>query len=296
MAIAPESDHGWLEISITIDPAAREAMCAYLFELGCTGVVTDDFGDGIVRAYFSLEDDLDEIRNRIGSRLRELIDFFPEISPPEIRFIQRDGEDWSTGWRRFFHTERVTESLTVVPAWESAPRAGQGAVIRIDPGPAFGTGKHPTTRMCLRAMEMIPRPESWAMLDVGTGSGILAIYGARLGAERVVATDIDPDAVRWAERNIRMNGLEGTIELTSRFLEDEDRTFFMVTANLILETILDLMPHFYSLLDSGGWLVLSGLLREQVGSVKFPLEKEGFSVHQILLQEEWASVLARKHS
>lgn len=295
MASAPPSDQGWLEVSITIDSAAREALCAYLFERGCTGVVIDDFGDGIVRAYFSLEDDPDEIRNGIESRLRELEGFFPEISPPEVRFTQRDGEDWSTAWRRFFHTERVTESLTVVPAWESASPEGKGSVIRIDPGPAFGTGKHPTTRMCLRAMEMISRPRSWSLLDVGTGSGILAIYGAKLGAKRVVAMDIDPDALAWAERNIRMNDLEGAIELTSRILEGEDETFFMVSANLILETIMDLMPHFSRPLKSGGWLVLSGLLRDQIGSVKLPLVQQGFSVRQILLQEEWACILARRH-
>ena len=135
----------------------------------------------------------------------------------------------------------------VYPAWEPLPGDTESLVVRIDPGPAFGTGQHPTTRMCLEALEKISLPESWSMLDVGTGSGILAVYGAKLGAGPVVAIDSDPEAIRWARKNIELNGLTGKIELSSGSLEKIRARFSVVVANLTLNTIKELFPHFESL-------------------------------------------------
>jgi ribosomal protein L11 methyltransferase len=145
-------------------------------------------------------------------------------------------------------------------------------------------------------METISRPDPWTLLDVGTGSGILAVYGAKLGARKVVAMDIDPEAVRWAERNVRLNGLEGDIQLSAVPLDQWKETFFMVTANLILGTILDLMSQFPRVVKPEGWLILSGLLRDQVERVKSPLEDQGFVLYETLFQKEWAAILARKPS
>lgn len=142
----PPSSSGWLEISIHLPPVAHDPLSAFLFDLGCTGIVSEDFQDHTLKAYLPFQED----------------------------------RDWSRNWRRFFRSERVTLGVMIVPAWESLPPSFKGHVIRIDPGPAFGTGQHPTTRMCLEAMERLQISPSWTMLDVGTGSGILAIYGAIL--------------------------------------------------------------------------------------------------------------------
>jgi ribosomal protein L11 methyltransferase len=296
MPPGPSPRHNWVEIAIRIDPVAHEAVSAILFDLGCTGVTTEDFGDGTLKAYFPAVEDLGAMRKGLEERLHDLIPFFEGLCPPEIECSHLNEEDWGSTWRRFFRTEQVTGSLTVTPAWEPVPETDGGITIRMDPGPAFGTGQHPTTRLCLGAMETIPRPDPWTLLDVGTGSGILAVYGAKLGAGKVVAMDIDPEAVRWAGRNVRLNGLEGNIHLSAVPLDQWKETFFMVTANLILGTILDLMPYFPRVVEPDGWLILSGLLRDQVERVKSPLVNEGLTVYETLFQKEWAAVLARKLS
>jgi ribosomal protein L11 methyltransferase len=284
----------WMEIAIRIDPAVHEALGAMLSRLGCTGLVTDNFGDGVLRAYFPLPEKLEEFRAMILTSIRETISFFPHMAAPETRFNPIQDEDCSRNWRKFFRAERVTPFLTVVPAWESIPENTGPMVIRVDPGQAFGTGKHPTTRLCLRAMELPAKPPSWSLLDVGTGSGILAIYGTRLGAEKVAAIDIDGDALESAGRNSRLNGLEGRVELSSRPVAQWEQDFFMVTANLMLNTILDLMGHFSRIVKPGGCLILSGLLGDQLDLVKPSLEEHGFNREKTLSQEEWACILARK--
>ncbi len=288
-------DHpAWLEVSIEIDPVAHEALSAFLFDLGCEGVVSQDAPDQSLKAYFSFGRDWEDIQNRISGFLQKLKEIFPEVQSPKLIFSKIEDQDWNRHWRRFFRPDRVTERLTVFPAWESVPQNHKGQVIRIDPGLAFGTGQHPTTRMCLQAMERVPLPGSWTMLDVGTGSGILAMYGVKLGASKVVALDVDPEAIRSAQWNIRLNSLSGSILLSSVPLEEWKDCFFLLTANLTLGLILELIPHFSRIVDIGGWLILSGLLREQVRDVENGFSQLGFNKDRVLYQAEWACVIAQK--
>ncbi len=285
---------GWLEVSVEIDPVAHEALSAFLFDLGCEGAVSQDALDLSFKAYFSFGKDWEDIQNRISMFLQKLREIFPEIQSPKLVISKIEDQDWNLRWRRFFRPDRVTERLTVFPAWESVPQEHRGQVIRIDPGLAFGTGQHPTTRMCLQAMETVPLPRSWTMLDVGTGSGILAIYGAKLGASKVVALDVDPEAIRSAEKNIQLNSLAGSILLSSVPLEEWKDRFFLLTANLTLGLILELLHHFRRVLNSDGWLILSGLLREQVRDVENRFTEYGFDEDHVIYQAEWACVIAQK--
>ena len=294
MVSAGPSSQEWMEIAIRIDPVAHEALSAILFPLGCTGMVTDNCGDGIVKTYFPLPENPEELQETISSSIRKLAVYFPLMAPPELLFGSIGDEEWDKNWRRFFRAEQVTPFLTVVPAWESVPESATSAVIRMDPGPAFGTGKHPTTRLCLRAMELVPKPSSWDLLDVGTGSGILAIYGSMLGALRISALDIDEEALHWAGKNIRLNGLEDEIEVNFIPLAELMQDFFMVTANLILNTIMGLMGHFPRVVKPGGYVILSGMLRDQIDLVRPSLEECGFILEKTLFQEDWACLLARK--
>jgi ribosomal protein L11 methyltransferase len=285
---------GWLEISICIHPVAYEALSAFLFDLGCKGVITEAFQDRTIKAYLPFHKDLEKIRVRIDLFFHHLKKLFPEIRSPRLSFKKIEDQDWSGSWRKFFRPQRVTQGLMVFPAWEPVPRTIDCQVIRIDPGPAFGTGQHPTTRMCLEAMEKVRFPGIWTMLDVGTGSGILAIYGAMLGADRVVAIDIDPEAISWAKKNIKLNDLSGEIELSSRPIKKWRNSFSLLAANLILGTILDIFPDFSRVLAPGGWLILSGILKEQVKEVEESFDEYGFHKDQILYQEEWACLIAKK--
>jgi len=211
-----------------------------------------------------------------------------------LHFSKIQDEDWSHIWRRHFHVERITEKLTVVPAWEPAPQDSGGVVIRMDPGPAFGTGQHPSTRLCLQVIETSATRAPWSLLDVGTGSGILAIYAAKLGADKILAIDTDPEAVRWARRNIELNHCSESITLSSKPLNEWEGFFSILVANLTRDIILALLPHFKRALEKDGTLILSGLLHEQVQDVMTPLVARGFKKIQVLTQAEWACVTARK--
>jgi ribosomal protein L11 methyltransferase len=282
----------WLKVSILIHPVALEALSAFLFDMGCTGVVSKDFEDDALTAYLPFEDNLEEVRARLDLFLQDLESIFPEVSSPELSLEPMADQDWSVNWRRFFGTEQVTPRLTVVPAWETPPELDEGLVVRIDPGPAFGTGRHATTRMCLEAMELACPSAPWSLLDVGTGSGILAIYGALLGASRIKAIDIDPDAIRWAERNIELNHAAKSIELSTEPLGVLKETFSVVAANLILGEIVSLFPHFPPLLKPGGTLILSGLLIEQEGQVQGLIKEHGLGEVRILREGEWSCLVA----
>lgn len=283
----------WIELSFRIDPVAREALSAFLFDLGCTGIVTDDFEDQSLRAYFTFDSDPEEITSRTDLFLGELTRVFHRMETPVWDWHRIADEDWSLAWRRFFHPTRITPNLLILPAWETPATGEPGHIIRIDPGLAFGTGQHPTTQMCLRALERVSSHGSWSMLDLGTGSGLLAIYGAVLGAERILALDVDADALAWAARNLELNQVQEKIILSGSPVEACAEAFSVVAANLILGEIMRLLPHFPRILARDGLLILSGLLDSQLDEVARALTDHGLTVRDTLLQDEWGCLLCR---
>jgi ribosomal protein L11 methyltransferase len=294
VAFSKKERLGWLEVVIDIHPAAREAVSAFLFDLGCEGIVSENFEDHSLKAYLPFQEDLESLRVGIDAFLQTLRDIFPEFQSPKLLIHTLDEQNWDVSWKRFFKPFPVTPGLTLFPAWDKVPSSLKGHVIRIDPGPAFGTGQHPTTCMCLKAMEIGPFEKSWTLLDVGTGSGILAMYGVLLGAEKVLAIDKDVEALRWAKRNIDLNGMDRAIEISSMPLESMKGPFSLLVANLILGEILKLFPLFPPLLVPGGRIILSGLLREQGKEVIKVLQDHRFCNHQILEQDEWACIVSTK--
>ena len=294
VADSSAEQQGWLEITVQTHKIAHEAVSAFFFDLGCAGVVSEEFKDRSLRAYLPFPENLEKVRTRVTDFLCKLQEIFPDLPPPNSFFNRIDAQDWGLSWRRFFHPERVSPGLMIFPEWEPVPESVDGHVIKIDPGPAFGTGQHPTTGMCLEAMEGFCFSGPWSMLDVGTGSGILAIYGAKLGAGIIEAIDIDPDAIRWAKRNIRLNGLEKVIKVSSRPLEHIDTSFSLLAANLIMSDILKLLPLFPGLMAPEGGLILSGILRSQAPEVERAVAEVGLYVSQTLYREEWACMITRK--
>jgi ribosomal protein L11 methyltransferase len=291
---APSEHPGWIEISIEVHPAAQEAVSAFLFDLGCRGVVLGEQGNSSLKAYLPVSERFEELGSRMEVFFHRLREIFPEASQSSFHFSEVQEEDWSLTWRRHFHVEQITERLTVVPVWEPVPQAPGGMVIRMDPGPAFGTGAHPTTRMCLESMENLYPSGAWTMLDVGTGSGILAIYAAKLGAGKILAIDTDPEALRWAKRNIELNHCSECIDLSSKTVGELSGVFSILVANLTRDALLELLPDFRRLLEKDGAMILSGLLHEQVQEVKTPLGPLGFKEIRVVTQAEWACITAKR--
>lgn len=292
----PDRPTGWLEISFRADPALHDALGSFLFDMGCNGLVTEDFQDTTLKAYLPLQHDLEEIQNRIHHYLGNLGAIFPDTPSPVFQFTRMADQDWGLTWRRFFKPARVTPSLLILPAWDPIPKEEGGHIIRMDPGPAFGTGQHPTTRMCLQAMEQCHLKRPWSLLDVGTGSGILAIYGTQLGAKKVVALDVDPEAIRWAERNIQLNKVTGSIRISQTPVENLQEAFALVCANLISGEILRLLPTFSRLVDPQGWLILSGILREQAKEISDALDRYDFRGHEFRCRDEWVCITTKRET
>ncbi len=293
--IPDEGNPGWLEVEIDAAPELNDALSAFFFDQGATGLVTEDFEDHTLKAYFPLLESPEDLRHRVSTYLSELLLIFPRLPRPVFRLEKVESRDWQENWRRFFRPVKVSPDLLVLPAWEDlSPHEEEMHVVRIDPGPAFGTGQHATTKMCLRAMASFEATKREALLDVGTGSGILAIYGAMLGFGEIVAIDVDPEAVRWAERNIALNGLEDAVTLSGTAIEAIDARFTLVCAHLILGELVRLMDDFSRLVKMGGHLVVSGILREQVAKIERVIPAGGFFRLRTLFEEEWACMVLRK--
>ncbi len=190
-------------------------------------------------------------------------------------------EDWAESWKRFWHVTHITDGIVIRPSWETyAPLEGE-TVINLDPGCAFGTGTHATTRLMLAEMERLATEKDFsrlAMLDLGCGSGILAVYAAMRGCRSVMALDIDPAAVEATAENARINGVADVVTASDTPLQEMCRTKYdVILANILGPVIIELLPEITVRLEAGGLLLASGLIEKSVGPVQDALEKAGFA-------------------
>jgi len=267
---------------VAIEPAARLEGEAY---------VVDGDAAALVKGYLPPGEDSAGVRRSLRLALR----FAPLERPPRWRRARRlREEDWRDSWKRYFRPQRIGKRLLVKPSWATYEVAAGDTVIEIDPGMAFGTGQHPTTAMCLRALEERLRPGD-AVLDLGAGSGILAIAAARLGAKRALALDIDPQAVKAARENAAANGVQGVVEVREGTLPEgaPGERCDMVVANISGLTIERLAPEFAESLREGGTLIVSGFLEDSVDGLSRALEAAGFRVERVDAEGVWRAIVAR---
>ena len=213
-----------------------------------------------------------------------------------------DDSEWLYKWQEFFKPTRVGERIVVRPSWEDYDPKPEDLVIEMDPGMAFGSGLHETTSMCIKALEKIIAHRGMAaghrqlrILDVGTGTGILAIAGVLLGAEEALGIDIDTDAVRVANENIEKNGLADKITAQYGDLtEGVDYKADILVANLMADLVMRLSPAAAGHLERGGWYVTSGILDIKEEVVSKAIREAGFAIEEVLHDGEWCAVIARK--
>jgi ribosomal protein L11 methyltransferase len=268
---------------VAIEPAARLEGEAY---------VVDGDAAALVKGYLPPGEDSAGVRRSLRLALR----FAPLERPPRWRRARRlREEDWRDSWKRYFRPQRIGKRLLVKPSWATCEVAAGDTVIEIDPGMAFGTGQHPTTAMCLRALEERLRPGD-AVLDLGAGSGILAIAAAGLGAKRVLALDIDPQAVKAARENAAANGVQGVVEVREGTLPEgaPGERCDMVVANISGLTIERLAPAFAESLHEGGTLIVSGFLEDSVDGLSRALEAAGFRMKRVDAEGVWRAITAAR--
>ncbi|MBN2807877.1 MAG: 50S ribosomal protein L11 methyltransferase [Deltaproteobacteria bacterium] len=298
------SDNAWWSIICTPlpGPQVRAQLEDVLYEAGCGGIWDQALGLGReggavenldstqLTAYFPAE---------LMSSLTVLVDQLREqqlvSGSPRIQMVA--DEDWLDGWRKNFTLTPLTEKTLVLPSWQELPAAETRLALKIYPGQGFGTGTHETTRLAAIALEAQLEEKTLlpvSVLDVGTGSGILAILAALRGAGRVLALDIDDEALANARENCAHNQVCTLVSLENRPLAQIEEKFSLIVANIIAPVLVQLAPDLYRLLQPGGSLILSGILLEQGSHVQQVYIGLGLQVKPTASLGEWTGFVCVK--
>lgn len=296
----------WIEVSLSVDGEAAEAVAELLQRYGHQGVAVEQEGippeqwdDGeaeaprrlTVRAYFRDDERAEAARLELETALGHLNMLYP-MPTPVYRTIKES--DWAEAWKAHYHPVRIGRRLLIRPLW--AETTADGLIeIALDPGMAFGTGTHPTTQLCLEALED-RLPTGARVLDLGCGSGILAIAAARLGAASVLALDIDPIAVESAQTNIVQNGVAERITVQQGSLESlvtSARRFDLIVVNILAKVIIAMCDqHLGQVVRPGGLALFSGIIEEQADDVEAALRKTGLQPTARRRQSDWLLIEA----
>ena len=306
----------WAEVSVDTSHEATDLVSEILQELGAAGVVIEDpallneyIRSGLwdytdlkeseetevvrVKAYWALDEELEGKLQNLSERLASLAQHGIDKGAGAVSWKAVADEDWAETWKEFFHTEKIGARTVIKPTWEEYEAKAGEIVVELDPGAAFGTGQHATTSLCIRALEDLVRP-GMTVFDVGTGSGVLAIVAAKLGAKRVEAVDFDPVAVRVARENVRQNGAEDVVRTErSDLLKSVAGEADLIIANIIADIIVRLFGEVKGSLVAGGTMLLSGIIEDRLADVVEAAGRHGFSVEKIEQEKGWAAVIVK---
>jgi ribosomal protein L11 methyltransferase len=283
----------WLEVSVRASGEEAEAVAEVLSRFAPHGVAIEagpqGIGSGSVRvcAYLPADGHLPQARRQVEEALWHLGQILP-IPKPAFRPVAET--DWAKVWKKHLRVLHIGRRLVVRPSWLPYRPQRDEVVITLDPGLAFGTGLHPTSQMCLLALEEHARP-GMRLLDLGTGSGILAIAGAKLGAGPVLALDNDPQAVSVARENVGRNGVAGRVRVDEGSLAQADSLFDLVLVNILAKVIVEMARQGLSeRLAPGGLLVAAGLVEEQEPKVDEALRQAGLVLAGRRQAEDWVAL------
>lgn len=220
-----------------------------------------------VSAYYPEDEELSGRLSTIKEGLSEIEKRIGSFQVGQLRFRKVSEKDWANEWKQYFHTTKIGSQIVIKPDWESYTPTAEEKVIELDPGMAFGTGTHATTRMCIERLEELVTPNI-DVYDVGTGSGILAMTAALMGARSIHAIDIDGKAVEVAKENIAKNHLSNRITVKKgNLLDDADEKADLIVANIIADIIITLLPDAFKKLRQGGLFLASGVIKERLCDV-----------------------------
>ncbi|PDV98796.1 50S ribosomal protein L11 methyltransferase [Candidatus Chloroploca asiatica] len=318
----------WLECSVEVDQEAVESVAEVLARYGYNGGVVvepswtpgdegpefryDPSRPSVLRTYLPLDAQSEEARQRIEQALWYLGHMRP-VGPLQVRTLAE--EDWANAWKEHYTVMHIGARTVIVPSWLEYEARPDDVVLRLDPGMAFGTGLHPTTRLCLSLLEQYVQP-GMRTLDLGTGSGILAIAAAKLGARPVFALDNDPVAVQVAAENVAHNGVHKVVEvaegslgagrrmghwLSGDFGEEvppqpavpgeAPHTFALIVANLIARVLITLADDLAANLEPGGILISSGIINTREAEVTSALAAAGLHLRERHVEGEWVALV-----
>ncbi|WP_070120621.1 50S ribosomal protein L11 methyltransferase [Bacillus marinisedimentorum] len=311
----------WSEISIHTTQEAVEPISNILHEAGASGVVIEDPQDlvkawdtslgeiyqlnpddypeegVILKAYLPINSFLGETVESIKEAINSLLVYDIDIGRNRVTISEVNEEEWATAWKKYYKPVKISEKITITPTWEDyKPVSTDEIIIELDPGMAFGTGTHPTTVMCVQALERTVGTGD-IVYDVGTGSGVLSIAAARLGAGHVEAYDLDDVAVKSARINVKLNKVSEKVDVSrNNLLEGIKGEPDIIIGNLLAEIIMKFGEDAYRLLKPGGRFITSGIIKGKKQEIKDYLASCGFEIEETLQMEDWIAIIAKKQA
>ncbi|MCZ0704015.1 ribosomal protein L11 methyltransferase [Natronobacillus azotifigens] len=309
----------WSELCIHTTNEAVEPISNILHEAGASGVVIEDAEDllkerstelgemyeldpkdypeeGVMlKAYLPMNSFLGETVEQIKQAINNLLVYNIDLGLNHITLSEVNEEEWATAWKKYYKPVKISEKITITPTWEDySPVSSDEIIIELDPGMAFGTGTHPTTVLSIQALEKYVQPGQ-TIIDVGTGSGVLSIAAALLGANQIYAYDLDEVAVKSAKINSKLNKVDDRIVCKqNNLLTNVTHQPDIIVANILAEIILRFVTEAYQILKPGGIFITSGIIQAKKQSVKDALTEAGFEILEVNQMEDWASIMARK--
>lgn len=310
-------DKDWIEVTVVTSSEATEAVSGIFYTLDVQGVSIDDAKDvefkkkhpayadffdeavlnkdkdAIVKGYFKETDDFDEIIKYIEEGVNNLTEYGLDKGKGIVTYSKVNEEDWENNWKKYYKPTKVGDHIVVKPIWEEYEAKDGELIVEMDPGMAFGTGTHETTRMCVKALEKYVKAED-TVFDIGTGSGILSIAAARLGAKHVVGVDLDPVAVDSAAKNVGYNDISNIEILHGDLMEVVKGKAEIVVANILAPIVMILCDGVKEFIKDGGFFIASGILNTQEEMIKEKMESVGFKIEEVIADGEWVCIVAKK--
>lgn len=307
----------WCEISIQTSHEAVELIAEIFRDLGASGVVIEDpelVNDYITsgkwdytdipiaketevvveKAYLPVNGELEGRIQTLRQEIKALESRGVNTAPAVLTTAELQDEDWSDTWKQYFHTEKPGERVVIKPTWEEYEPKDDEVVIELDPGAAFGTGTHATTSMCIRQLEKLVKP-GMTVFDVGTGSGILSIISAKLGAKNIQAVDYDDSVLKIVEENLEQNNVQDIISVAqSDLMQNVHGKAELIIANIIADIIIRLFDQLDEHLEQGGTLLTSGIIEDRIEDVLAVAEKHGYGVVERLENKGWACITFKR--
>jgi|SRR5690625_2610274 len=311
----------WAEIRIHTVNEAIEPIANLMHEAGADGLAIEDsldlyrehremFGEmyalnpddypqeGVyIKAYIQVNSLLKETVEQIRAAVNNLKQFGINIGRNDITVNKIDEEDWATAWKKYYKPVKITEKITITPTWEDyRASSNDEIIIELDPGMAFGTGTHPTTMLSVQALEKHIEKDDFVM-DVGSGSGVLSIASALLGAKKIYAYDLDDVAVKSTELNAKLNRMEKKLTVQqNNLLKNVNVQADIIVSNILAEIIITFTNDAWKNLKEGGLFITSGIIQSKKQMTVEKLQEEGFQILEINEMDDWLSIVARKKS
>ncbi|MGE7587365.1 50S ribosomal protein L11 methyltransferase [Peribacillus sp. NPDC101480] len=310
----------WSEFAIQTTNEAVEPVSNILHEAGASGVVIEDplelvkerenvFGEiyhlnpddypdegVVIKAYLPVNSFLNDTVDAIKESINNLLLFDIDLGKNVVSISEVNEEEWATAWKKYYNPVKISERFTIVPTWEDyTPVSSDELIIELDPGMAFGTGTHPTTVMCIQALERTVQPGD-LVVDVGTGSGVLSIAAALLDAKLIQSLDLDEVAVQSAIQNVEINNVQDKVSVSQgNLLDGVNEQADIVVANILAEVIMRFTDDVAKVVKPGGHFIASGIIQTKKQDVKDAIIASGFTIEETILMEDWVAIIAKRN-